>query len=261
MTMTEQERTMAALQEWAAPGLRARLIRAAWDAGTQNVNELAEAARVDRKTIYADLAAEGIDPKTDRSQGGAVTVSTINVYGMHGDERDEKRLNHDAVVRWRDEKGYTLEQAQGLFKEYFAAHCAAAWHNKLVPQAQKVVQTSREAERAVRRWDAAFEALGAAQTHDWAAAHHRFQVAWADAEHALQQHAAARSVLRDAAGNLNLDEDSRRVYQEAIPAAEQHPVPTAEEDCGLPVRKAQAEHERRERIAARTLRALAAAGA
>ncbi|MET7996962.1 hypothetical protein ABZU76_39415 [Amycolatopsis sp. NPDC005232] len=58
---------LAALISWAErrknlSSDRADLMAVAWRTGTRNVAELARVARVSRDTVYADLAARGVDP-------------------------------------------------------------------------------------------------------------------------------------------------------------------------------------------------------
>ncbi|MFF8399819.1 hypothetical protein [Streptomyces sp. NPDC016172] len=255
--MTERERTMTALRAWAEPGLRARLIKAAWDAGNQNINELAEAAGVDRKTVYADLAAEGIDAKTDRTQGGPVLTAPITVSGMYGDDRDNGKLNMMAVAKLRERQDLTLEQAQWVFRERLDAHEAAAWHNKVIPVARAHDDAVRDAERAVRRWDAAYDTLGKATTAEWAAAHHRFHVAWAEADRSLDKLAACRAELREHAAKLSTS--ARKVYEEAVAPDKRHPL-LAEDNDAEQLAEARAEQAQRAGVAAQTLRALGVGG-
>lgn len=245
---------MAALRAWAEPGLRARLIRAAWDAGNQNINELAEAARVDRKTVYADLASMGIDPKTDRTQGEPVLTAPITVSGMYGDDRDTSSLDAYAVTALRDRTGLNREQATSVYRERWYAHEAAAWHNETIPAVQAHDEAVREAERAMRLWDAAYETLGQARTADWAAAHHRYQVAWAHLEPALQHLIDCRAKLRKLGSKLSTD--GRKVYEEAVHKSKRHRIPADDNDAEQ-FEEARAEHNRRAEIAARTLRLLA----
>ncbi|MFJ4880053.1 hypothetical protein ACIP93_33265 [Streptomyces sp. NPDC088745] len=250
--MTDRERTMAALCAWAEPGLRARLLKEAWDAGNQNVNELAEAARVDRKTVYADLAAEGIDAKTDRTQGGPKLATPITVSGMYGDDRDNDKLNMMAVAKLRERQDLTLEQAKWVFDERLDAHEAAAWHNKTAPVAQAHDDAVRDAERAVRRWDAAYDALGKTTTAEWAAAHHRFHVAWAGADRSLEKLVACRAELREHTAKLSTS--ARKVYEEAVTPDRRHPLLTEDNDVEQ-LAEARAEQAQRAEIAAQTLRA------
>ncbi|PNG22442.1 hypothetical protein C1J00_09565 [Streptomyces cahuitamycinicus] len=248
---------MAALRAWAEPGLRARLIKAAWDAGNQNINELTEAARVDRKTVYADLAAEGIDPKTDRTQGGTPVIESITVSGMFGDERDNDRLSMAEVARLRDAQDLTLEQAQWVFTERLNAHEAAAWHNKVAPMASVVIDRNREAERALRKWDTAWEALSSAKLSEWAAAHHRFIIAWDEAREALNRQTAAWERLMKEGGKLS--KDARRIYEEAVSDHKRIDVYDQGDTPGAFAEGMEAQHQHRARLAAQTLRALSGA--
>ncbi|MET9776155.1 hypothetical protein ABZ023_18175 [Streptomyces sp. NPDC006367] len=256
--MNERERTMTALREWAKPGLRARLIKAAWDAGNQNINELAEAARIDRKTVYADLAAEGIDPKADRTQGGPVLTAPITVSGMYGDERDNDKLNMMAVAELRSRQDLTLEQAQWVFTERLDAHEAAAWHNKVAPMASIVIDRNREADRALRKWDAAWEALSNAKLSEWAAAHHRFVLAWNEAHEALTRQAEAWDELLQKGGKLSTG--ARRVYKEAVSDNKRIDIDDQGETPATFAKNMEAQHQHRARLAAQTLRALSGAG-
>ncbi|MER6109368.1 hypothetical protein [Streptomyces hirsutus] len=260
--MTERERTLSALRAWAEPGLRARLLKAAWDAGNQNINELAEAARVDRKTVYADLAAEGIDPKTDRTRGETV-LGTITVNGLHGDERDESLLGNKAIAtlldNFRDHAAGRPEadkQAAEEVRLRLHASAAASWHNTLLPLARTALENRRDSERALRRWEAAYDALGEAKTSEWAAAHHRFIRAWEEARQALLQQQAAEQAMRDKADTytMRLGEVEKRLYWENVPEEQRITVPT--DELGQFLEMLQDKQNQRAATAAQTLRLL-----
>ncbi|GAA2439760.1 hypothetical protein GCM10010421_32540 [Streptomyces glaucus] len=253
---------MAALRAWAEPGLRARLIKAAWDAGNQNVNELAEAARVDRKTVYADLAAEGIDPKTDRTQGGTV-LEPISINGLYGDERDEHLLGNKAIAAvldaFRDcvpDQAQADKQATQEFRLRMHASAAASWHNTLLPLAQAALERRRDAERALRLWHTAYEALGEAKTSEWAAAHHRFIRAWQDARRAVEEQQTAEAAMRDKASTymMQIGEVERRLYEENVPAEQRITIP--EDDHGRHLEMLEDVQKQRAATAAQTLRLL-----
>jgi hypothetical protein len=258
---------MTALRAWAEPGLRARLLKAAWDAGNQNINELAEAAGVDRKTVYADLAAEGINPKTDRTQGGTV-LGTISINGLYGDERDEPQLGNKAIAAMLDDfrdrvtgRSEADKQAANEYRLRMHASAAASWHNTLVPLAKVVLERRRDAERALRLWEAAYDSLGEAKTSEWAAAHHRFIRAWEEARHAVERQQAAEQSMRDKASTytMQIGEVEKRLYEENVPAEQRITVP--EDDHGGYLKALENMQEGRAATAAQTLRLLSAAAA
>lgn len=258
---------MADLRAWAEPGLRARLIKAAWDAGNQNINELAEAARVDRKTVYADLAAEGIDPKTDRTQGGSV-LGPVSINGLYGDERDEHLLGNKALAQMLDDfrdrvtgRSEADKQATEEYRLRMHASWAASWHNSLLPLALVALERRRDAERAVRLWHAAYDALGEAKTSEWAAAHHRFIRAWEDARRAVEEQQTAEAAMRDKAGTytMQVGEVEKRLYEENVLAEQRITIP--EDDRGMYLEALEATQQQRAATAAQTLRLLSGAAA
>jgi len=68
-----RQRTLRDLAAYAAIR-RSDLVAAAWRAGNRDVPQLAEAARVNRSTIYVDLAAHDIDPREERKMPEAVEI-------------------------------------------------------------------------------------------------------------------------------------------------------------------------------------------
>ncbi len=91
---TPREAALQALRQWAGQQtqIRPRLTAAAWRAGTRTIASLARAAGVSRDTVYADLAAEGIDYRdrtaigeeivTTRTEGGYLLQVVIKSYGV-----------------------------------------------------------------------------------------------------------------------------------------------------------------------------------
>ncbi|GAA3702308.1 hypothetical protein GCM10022224_080120 [Nonomuraea antimicrobica] len=77
-----REAALRALANWAASQkqVRPRLTAAAWRAGEHNIRALARAAGVARDTVYADLAAEGIDYRDRSSKTETVTTYSPGSY-------------------------------------------------------------------------------------------------------------------------------------------------------------------------------------
>lgn len=86
-----RDQALAELRMWSAPGRRAELIAAAWDAGETRVAVLAEAARVSRPTVYADLRSRGIDPET-RPREDTTPMTTLTIEGFTGDPEHDADL-------------------------------------------------------------------------------------------------------------------------------------------------------------------------
>src|SRR5690606_23201110 len=98
---TRRDDAMAALREWSRPGRRADLLAAAWQAGETNVSALAEAARISRPTVYADLRSRGIDPD-HRPKGDSVitNLSPLDIDGFTGVHETSDAEFDAAMRRW-----------------------------------------------------------------------------------------------------------------------------------------------------------------
>jgi hypothetical protein len=81
------------------------------------ITALAEAARVSRPTVYADLRSKGIDPDRRPKENTVITISPLDIEGFTG-VADTLETEYDAaLLRWRAEHpdaGYEEAKNEGM---------------------------------------------------------------------------------------------------------------------------------------------------
>ncbi|MFF8264327.1 hypothetical protein [Streptomyces virginiae] len=257
---TRRDDVMAALRDWSKPGRRADLLAAAWQAGETNISALAEAARVSRPTVYADLRSRGIDPD-HRPKGKSVitNLSPLDIEGFTG-VADRLEAEFDAALhRWRDEHpDADLEAARTegmrLVGIMDTTYRYADVHDLLAREQIARAERDRLLHQVNLRW----EALSTSAT--WLAAHHAYVVAVDEARIAIdmwREHAEAAltrpffcSSPRDEAAYQQIQEAGYPALEQPLADLDQTPAQTAEQ---LRANLDQA-HEHRITLAAETLR-------
>ncbi|AJF70523.1 hypothetical protein SVTN_40555 (plasmid) [Streptomyces vietnamensis] len=251
---------MAALREWSAalnqlstPGLRPRLVAAAWLAGETRVSALAEAARTSRPTIYADLRSQGIDPD-DRSKEDPMTMTPLAIDGITGlnDETDARAI-HEA------ERRYLAEHPDGdgiglAVSELLELQLVLRFYNNLRPLLAAELAARRDRDRALHLVEVRWEALTTATA--WHAAHHAYVVAVDAAYTAITTWATA---AREASTSWFPVRRAEEFYEQRILAAGHPPVERLAVDADAESRCLAEElttlHDRRIVLAAQTLNA------
>lgn len=252
---------MAALRDWSKPGRRADLLAAAWTAGETNVSALAEAARISRPTVYADLRSQGIDPD-HRPKGNSViaNLSPLDIEGFTG-TADSLEAELDAALRqWAaqhpdaDPNGPEGKTA-GL---RLVAVMDTAFRYTAVRDLLAQEQIARaERDRLLHQVELRWEALNTAAA--WLAAHHAYTVAVDEARVAIGtwRERAEAALNRPFFCMSDREEAAYRQIQEAgHPALDQAqadldrtPARTAEQLLA----NLDQVHERRRELAAETL--------
>ncbi|MCB5912406.1 hypothetical protein [Streptomyces pinistramenti] len=258
---TTRDEALAALRGWSKPGRRADLIAAAWQAGETNVVALAEAARISRPTVYADLRSRGIDPD-HRPKGSSVitNLSPLNIEGFTG-VGERMDAEYDAALRrW-------LDVRPGINPRGPQAHAEGMRLAALMDTVARYAdvrdllaheQTARaERDRLLHQVELRWEALSTASA--WLAAHHAYVLAVDEARIAIDMwceradHALARPFFWDStrgeAAYRQIREAGFPALEEAQADLDRTPAPTAER---LRANLDQA-HERRTELAAQTL--------
>ncbi|MFI0742364.1 hypothetical protein ACH4PU_30460 [Streptomyces sp. NPDC021100] len=250
---TTRAEAMAALRHWSAPGRRAELIATAWDAGETNISALAEAARVSRPTVYADLRSRGIDPDRRPAKESTMQISPVTLEGFTGLNLDgnEPRQFMDAVHRFIDEHP---DASPGVeHSRLLALMDTLRDYNTLRPRLMEEQVAREERDRALHLVETRWEALSNAA--NWLAAHHAYVVAVDDAGIAID-------MWKDRAADavkvpFNQDTETRRAAYEQILTSGHPPVEPltiSPDDVAEQLHTALDQaHARRRRIAAETL--------
>lgn len=244
---------MAALRTWSAPGRRAELIAKAWEAGETTVSVLAEAARVSRPTVYADLRAAGIDPDHRPKKGNNLTT-LIAVEGIDGTSAEAVRQHLLAFERQHPER--TESDIAAASARSYSICCATGRYNRLRPLLDEMEQARHARDRALHLVEKRWEELSTAA--HWMAAHHAYVVAVDEARDAID---AWRDLVRPAAEMGWFQTDAEvDVYEQRILAEEGAPalpeVPLDAEGTAQAMRtELDRTHERRASLARETLAA------
>ncbi|MFJ2203316.1 hypothetical protein [Streptomyces violaceusniger] len=258
---TRRDDAMTALRDWSTPGRRAHLIAAAWRAGTTNITALAEAARVTRPTVYADLRSEGIDPDHRPKGSNMITIlEPLNIDGITGNYETADAEFDNAMRRWKaahpaaDPRGEEAH-AEGMRLTSLQSICAryADVRDRLAHEQVARAERDRLLHLVEIRW----EALSTAA--NWLAAHHAYVLAVDDARIAIDmwQERAESAVKRPWAYALPNDEASYHqilaaghpALDDALAELDRTPAETAEH---LRANLDQA-HKYRKQLAAETL--------
>ncbi|WP_234311016.1 hypothetical protein [Streptomyces sp. NRRL WC-3795] len=256
---TRRDDAMAALRDWSRPGRRADLVAAAWQAGETNVSALAEAARISRPTVYADLRSRGIDPDHRPKGNDVIThLSPLDIEGFTGvGERLDAEFDA-ALRRWAAEHP-TATHEEGKTEALRLAHVMDTTYRYAdVRDLLAHEQVARaERDRLLHQVELRWEALSTAAA--WMAAHHAYVLAVEDARIAIDmwreraEAALSRPFFcaspQDEAAYRQIQEAGYPALEEALAALDQAPAQTAER---LRADLDQA-HERRMGLAAQTL--------
>ncbi|MFE5730219.1 hypothetical protein ACFQ7A_04805 [Streptomyces sp. NPDC056528] len=246
---TRRDDVMAALRDWSKPGRRADLLAEAWQAGETNVSALAEAARISRPTVYADLKSRGIDPE-DRPKGTPMMLATID--GLTGANSDtEGTVILEAVRAYAAKNG---TDGIGEYESTLVRLSYALGAYNLIAAAQAAEQSARrDRDRALHLVEVRWEALSTATA--WYAAHHAYVVAVDTARTAITTWADAARAAADA-GWFPVRQ-VEELYRERILTAGHPPVEryTLDVDAASEQLRAELErkHEHRARLAGQTL--------
>ncbi len=251
---------MAALREHAQPGRRAYLIEQAWNAGEHSIVALADAARVARGTVYADLETRGINPRTARQEDHTLKPITVNGYtGSESDAELLERITTDLRTRFRHlpETDENRQAAGSEYEKHLASHAAAKYHNALIPAATKVENAASTMHRRVQVAETAWNELSTATA--WHAAHHRWVVAASAAAQAIEDWGTAGGELASRAEAVQQQYGPgqlTRWYSEHVPADQQITV-SVRYRFRMVADEFACEQRKRRAIAAQTLQASA----
>ncbi|MFJ1839887.1 MULTISPECIES: hypothetical protein [unclassified Streptomyces] len=176
---TRRDTALAALRDWSSPGRRADLIAAAWQAGETTVSVLAEAARITRPTVYADLRSRGIDPDRRSKDTTMITnLDALDIEGFTGRWETADAELAAALHRWRDahpdaDPDGEADQAEGMRLVGIMDTTAryADVRDRLVHEQVARAERDRLLHQVELRW----EALSTATA--WLAAHHAYVLA------------------------------------------------------------------------------------
>ncbi|AEY94381.1 hypothetical protein SHJG_p266 (plasmid) [Streptomyces hygroscopicus subsp. jinggangensis 5008] len=256
---------MAALRDWSKPGRRADLLAAAWQAGETNVSALAEAARVSRPTVYADLRSRGIDPDHRPKGNNVITLSPLNIEGFTG-VGDRLDAEYDAALRrWAADHPAAAHEEAKAEGMRLVALMDTTYRYADVRDLLAHEQVARaERDRLLHQVELRWEALSTATA--WLAAHHAYVLAvdeariaidmWRErAEAALKRKFFCMSE-RDEAAYRQIQEAGHPALEPAIADLDRTPAQTAEQ---LRANLDQA-HQRRMELASQTLRLAGAGG-
>jgi hypothetical protein len=175
-----RETALAALRNWSAPGRRAVLVAAAWTAGETNISALAEAGRISRPTVYADLRSVGINPD-DRPEEPMTSPAMLD--GITGDGSEaEERLMREALTRFAEQAAPgTADQAGAV--RLLCLPDMLRWYNNQRRNLQEERVARQERDRLLHLVEVRWEALSTAAA--WHAAHHAYVLAVDDARIAM----------------------------------------------------------------------------
>lgn len=250
---------MAALRDWSKPGRRADLLAEAWQAGETNISALAEAARISRPTVYADLRSRGIDPDHRPKGNSVITISPLNIEGFTGvAERLDAEFNA-ALRRWAAEHPTATQEEGKAEGMRLVGLMDTTYRYADVRDLLAHEQVARaERDRLLHQVELRWEALSTATA--WLAAHHAYVLAVDEARIAIDMwreraEAALRrpffcSSPRDEAAYRQIQEAGHPALEQALADLDRTPAQTAEQ---LRATLDQA-HERRLGLAAQTLR-------
>lgn len=205
--MTEaRTATLDALRRWAATN-RADLLAAAWRAGNTNITELAGIIGRGRDVVYADLAARGINPKTDRLEPPTVPTADFTVLPVPGWRHPNlielaKKKTFLGVEYRLQTKPFTGEEPEpDLPAEWSGTHPT----EEHLPESWKPAAQRDEEIRIIRK--------------EWAKAHFTYRVGLLlrdpylsygskDAAHYWDQYVTARDKLEEAYTALDTTPDT-----------------------------------------------------
>ncbi|GHJ19137.1 hypothetical protein [Streptomyces albus] len=256
---TKRDEALAALRDWSLPGRRADLITAAWQAGETTIAVLAEAARVSRPTVYADLRSRGINPDDRPKKGHAMlALAPLDIEGFTGRYETADDEYTAALRRWKaDHPEADGDQAHAEGMRLVALMDTAARYADVRDRLAREQHARAERDRALHKVEVQWEALSTATA--WLAAHHAYVVAVDDARTAIDVwRESAESALqrpwfcsspRDEAAYRQIVAAGHPALEEALTELDQTPAQTAE---SLRADLDQADEHRR-RLAAQTL--------
>ncbi|TRV71779.1 hypothetical protein FKN01_31320 [Streptomyces sp. 130] len=256
---------MAELRDWSRPGRRADLIAAAWQAGETRVSALAEAARISRPTVYADLRSRGIDPDHRQKGTDMLKLDPVNIEGFtgHGETMDAE-LDR-AMGRWRaahPDAGPNIPKIEGMRLAALMDTVARYTDVRDRLAHEQVARADRD--RLLHQVEVRWEALSTAPA--WLAAHHAYVLAVDEARIAIEmwQERAASARARMWFCGSPRDEAAYRQIQEAGHPALEDALADLDQDPGVTAYMLLADldqaHERRMKLAAQTLQTLQSAG-
>ncbi|MGW1129864.1 hypothetical protein [Streptomyces sp. NPDC002526] len=263
---THRDTALAELRDWSRPGRRADLIAAAWQAGETTVAVLAEAARISRPTVYADLRSRGIDPDHRPKDTTMITMlEPLDIEGFTGvPERMDVELGA-ALQRWEfahPDAGPNLATAAGMRLAALMDTVARYADVRDLLAHEQVARAERD--RLLHQVAVRWEALST--TAAWLAAHHAYVLAVDEARIAVtmwQERAdAARARMwfcgspRDEAAYRQIQEAGHPALEDAVAALDRNPGVTA----SMLLADLDQAHERRMALAAQTLSHATAAG-
>ncbi|MFJ7258234.1 hypothetical protein ACIQWV_38350 [Streptomyces sp. NPDC098085] len=258
---TRREDAMTALRDWSSPGRRAALIAAAWQAGETTVSALAEAARITRPTVYADLRSQGIDPD-HRPKGTSVitNLSPLDIEGFTGVGETMDAEYDAALRRWaaqhpdldpRGPEGHAEGMRLVAMMDTVARY--ADVRDRLARE--QVVRAERD--RLLHQVELRWEALSTAAA--WLAAHHAYALAvdeariaidmWRERAESAHKRPFFCASPRDEAAYRQIQEAGHPALEDAMADLDQEPGVTT---YALRSNLDQA-HERRKELAAQTL--------
>lgn len=246
---------MAALRDWSKPGRRADLITEAWQAGETNVSALAEAARISRPTVYADLRSRGIDPDHRPKEKNMTTVTVEGLNGVNDDQPGGPLYEAYAAKR----EGRPAPSAEE-FSRMMALSLALGQYNELRARLAEEETARAERDRALHLVDLRWEALADPDNKgSWLHGHQAYVRAVDDAHRAIDSWKTAAEALMSRA-SLRRGEDADRlvdVYEQAILPAGHPPVDKPDIDAESEAARLhdalESEHARRRALAAETL--------
>ncbi|MFG2978752.1 hypothetical protein ACGFYY_37920 [Streptomyces sp. NPDC048331] len=256
---TRRDEAMAALREWSKPGRRADLLAAAWQAGETNVSALAEAARVSRPTVYADLRSRGIDP--DHRPKGKSVITNLSPLDIEGFTGVGERLDDEfdaALRRWAAEHPTATHEEGKTEGMRLVALMDTTFRYADVRDRLAREQVARaERDRLLHQVELRWEALSTAAA--WLAAHHAYVVAvdeariaidmWTERAESARKRPFFCSSPRDEAAYQQIQEAGHPALEDAMADLDQDPGVTT---YALRAHLDQA-HEHRLRLAAQTL--------
>lgn len=249
---TPRDEALAALRDWSKPGRRADLVAAAWQAGETNIVALAEAARISRPTVYADLRSRGIDPD-HRPKEHTNMATPVVIDGIDGMSFENVQ---DIVGRYADEHPEdpnAIKTAIGWSQPIFTA---VGRYNGLQRLLAAEEHARRDRDRALHLVETRWEALSTAA--NWLSAHHAYVVAVDEAHTAITAWTKEAAPAVEWAGfEGDLDTEMMRVYRERILAQGYPPLAPldldVEAEAGRLRDKLGQAHARRKTLAAETL--------
>ncbi|MEU6460168.1 hypothetical protein [Streptomyces sp. NPDC047065] len=256
---TRRDDAMAALRDWSQPGRRADLVAAAWQAGETNVSALAEAARITRPTVYADLRSRGIDP--DHRPKGSTMITNLAPLDIEGFTGVAERLEAEfdaALQRWAAQHPTATQEEGKAEGMRLVGVMDTTYRYADVRDLLAHEQVARaERDRLLHQVELRWEALSTAAA--WLAAHHAYVLAVDEARIAIDMwreraEAALRrpwfcSSPRDEAAYEEIKEAGHPALEQALADLDRTPTQTAEQ---LHTNLDQA-HQRRISLASQTL--------